>query len=128
MGIQVIKCLIFIPILISCSALRQERELYKEVAFCTCLNNNMNKIDSTYLLNSTDVSNSMILMNESVNPEVFKDVILYTDSVTSTIYQYTSHTTSEAGEGSHFVSLSCLEFYNSDHLMRYIKARMKANK
>ena len=128
MGVQVIKYLFVIGILTSCSALKQEREMYREAAFCTCLNKNMKRVDSTYVQNATDVSNSMILMNESVNPTVFNEVISYADSMTSTVYQNTSHTTSEVGEGTHFVPLSCIRFYNSDDLMRYIKGRMKANK
>lgn len=128
MGIPIFRLLVFMFILSSCSALKQERELYKDVAFCTCLNNNMRKVDSAYSIRSTDVSSSMILMNESINPDIFQEVISYTDSVTSTVYQYTSHTTSQAGERAHFISLSCLEYYRSDYLKNFINVRMKVHK
>ena len=127
MGIQVIKWSLLCTLLSSCAALQQEKELYREDAFCTCLNLNLNRVDTTFASGSIDVSASMILMNESVNPQVFHEVIEYTDSVTSEVYQNMSHTTSVAGEGSHFVPLSCLRFYNSKGLKKYIKARMKAD-
>ncbi len=127
MGIQVIKWFLLCTLLSSCAALQQEKELYREAAFCTCLNTNMREVDSTYSRISADVSNSMILMNESVNPQVFHEVIAYTDSLTKLYYQNTSHTTSMAETSAHFIPLSCLEFYNSVALKKFIKARMKAD-
>lgn len=127
MGIQVIRCSAVLLILSSCVALRQEKELYREAAFCACLKINMKEVDSTYSMISADVSGAMILMNESVNPQVFNEVIAYTDSTTKLYYQNISHTTSMAEMSSHFIPLSCLGFYNSVGLKKYIKARIKAN-
>lgn len=85
----------------------------------------MSKVDSTYGKNNVDVSLSTLLMETSVDPLVFRDVIAYADSMDA--YLETSHTTSE-GDNYHIISLSCLEFYDSKWLKTEIKHLMRKDR
>lgn len=117
--------LITFILLSSCAIVKKDFEIHRKAAFCTCLSENMRKVDSTYAKNNLDVSTSTLLMETDVNHLVFRDVVSFADSTTQNYYRYTSHTTSQSADNWHIISLSCLEFYDSKLLKAEIKRLMR---
>lgn len=127
MGVQIVKIFLFL-LLLSSTAIAQKKvqlQAFREMAYCTCLQENYSLIDSTFVTAYKDVSKTVIFMGLPLSQEVAELVMNYAKEQTREYYKLRSHTTAEVGENANYIALSCLQFYESSHLRKFIKTSMK---
>ena len=125
MGVRIIIWVASIFLVTSCKVFlngdkRDSLQYLKDIAFCTCLNENYNSIDSSFSSIFQDVSKSSIFMQANIDVEIEDLVTKYTIKETGNYYQLKNHTTSELGNKSNYIMAACLNFYNSKKLEKFI--------
>lgn len=98
---------------------KEEIELLKKYALCTCLLTNYTKVDSAFV--SKDVSRSFIFQVKSIDYILLENVNVYTQKITADYYK---QPIIESLSGN-YIFLYCMDFYESKKLDKFIKRMSK---